>query len=52
VNSCRKLIHSEWITDKDKVLSCLGESFKFIRRGHPDENDFKNAELWARNIVS
>lgn len=52
VNACRKLIHSEWINDQDDVLSCLGESFKFIRRGHPDQNDIAKAKIWAGKVVS
>lgn len=52
VDHCRNLIHSEWIIDNDDVLSCLGESFKFIRRGHPDEKDLQKAEQWAVKLVS
>jgi len=50
INNCEKLMDSKNIEILEDHFECYGESFKFFKKGHPDESDIKNAQKWANNI--
>ena len=35
----------------DDCYKCLGKTFGFVRRGHPDTQDLAEARKWARKIA-
>ena len=36
---------------EDDYFRCFGESFKFIRKCHPDKNDIENVKEWAKKMT-
>lgn len=46
----KNIINTQKVDVLDDYFRCFGESFKFIRKCHPDENDIKNAKEWAKSI--
>ena len=35
----------------DDYFKCLGKTFGFVRRGHPDPKDLADARKWARTLI-
>ena len=35
----------------DHYYKCLGKTFGFVRRGHPDTQDLTDARSWARKVL-
>lgn len=47
----RDLLVAKGINVLDKSFSCKGQSFIFLSRKHPDEQDLKNAQDFAKECL-
>lgn len=52
IENCKKVITSKDVNFSEEPFISLGESFRFIRKGHPDKVDLENSKKWALKIVS
>lgn len=48
----KNILRSEKIDIQADYFRCFGESFKFIRKSHPDKNDINNAKAWAKRMAA
>jgi hypothetical protein len=47
VNASLNIISAEL---QDDYISCYGENMIFIRRGHPDREDYEKILNWVQNL--
>lgn len=48
----KKVLQSDKFDIQSDYFKCFGESFKFIRKSHPDKSDINNARAWAKKIAT
>jgi hypothetical protein len=51
-NRVKQLLEAKNQRLLDNCYKCLGKTFGFARRGHPDIQDLAEARKWARKIAS
>ncbi len=46
----KRLLSNKGLQLEDDYMTCFGKSFFFIRRSHPNIEDFNNVMEWANNL--